>query len=792
MEDYIVNVQKAKPVWGHDLIREYNQFLGFHTCLKYNGAAEILIAARSYYRLYINGEMTASGPARTAEHFCRVDEISVNLTGETHIAVEVVALNKPEKYCNDCTMEPGLFLCEVIDEAGRVLQATGEEGWTYTELTYRLSMVETMSHSRGILEAYELTPESFLWRTGKISGNVPILLAEKVSLLKRHTGYPTYKAVEMDCLTGITDIITDESVQVPFSYSLASWFNASWYAMIPQENRFVEQLLKERDSVFTGHMKKFDYDQMEIMPGIHPAACIYERRISELGFIDFTVTVEKNCVIDLINTDHRSLYGEIHGNSYVTRYSLTPGNYHLTTFEPKLTRYIKMIFRTEGAVRFTRPILLQYTKPEESENYFACSDGDLNRIYDGAKRTLRLNSLDIYMDCPQRERGGWLCDSQFNGSASWMLFGDLSVERDFIENFLLTDAKQYWKGFFPEVYPGVHKDPHEVGIPNWSFWLMTELYDYYCRSGDRAFVDRYSARVEDFVEGMLSLRGESGLLENITGGFVDWSLSNQSYALEPISVPNNCLAVCVLERLGELYGREGWLEAGARMRNIIEEMDRNQLPVKLGSAGDAAVYENGSLRRGTCRTEAGMALELWCGFHQQDKAYIQQFVNALGTAPEYRPNPNVGRANLFIGLMIRFEVLSRLGRTQQLIKELKDVYLQELRDGSGTFFENIHALSGCHAFNSEAGALIANDVLGLGQPLQSTKSVRISPHPGRLRWANGTARTCDGVIIIEWGSEPDDHRLDIRLLVPEGWKYEFDRPFELFGWTININGESLC
>lgn len=136
-----------------------------------------------------------------------------------------------------------------------------------------------------------------------------------------------------------------------------------------------------------------------------------------------------------------------------------------------------------------------------------------------------------------------------------------------------------------------------------------------------------------------------------------------------------------------------------------------------------------------------MALELWSGFHLENKVYIQQFVNALGPCPEYRPNPNVGRTNMFIGMMIRFEVLARLGRSEQLIRELKDVYLQELRDGSGTLFENVHALSGCHAFNGEAGALIVNQVLGLGQPLQLTKTVTICPHPARLRWAVGTAET---------------------------------------------------
>lgn len=824
-------VTAARPVWGEHLSNEFNQFLGFHTRITYDGPVRLAIAARSYYRLYIDGKFVCSGPARTAEHYCRVDEIHADLSGTSDIAIEVAAISKPEKYCNDCTMEPGLLLCEITNESGNVLSATGDtscsqmdllsetqdvqqerseengrrdvsektEGeitgtsWSYTELSYRRSLAELMSHSRGVLEYYDLTPQSYDWMYGKgpeDSWRNPAVLEEKVQLLERHTPYPTYQRIPMDALTGLGDIIGPEnSGNAEPEMSIARFMNPSYFAILPEENCFTDQLKREKTIAFSGTIRRPGGGQIVIAPGEHPVSLVWERRESELGFIDFDITVREECTVDIINSDHRSMYGLIRGNTYASRYHLQPGTYHLTTFEPKLTRYIKMILRTSGEVQLSQPVLLEYTYPDDHRNYFSCSDGDLNRIYDGARRTLRLNSLDIYMDCPQRERGGWLCDSQFNGPGSWMMFGDLSVERDFIENFMLTDPDVCWKGFFPEVYPGVHRTPEDVGIRNWSFWLITELYDYYHRSGDREFIDQCENRVDRFITGMLSLRGESGLIENLGSSFVDWSLSNQSFALEPISIPNNCLAVCLLERASELYGRQDWKEAADQMRSIIEALPLSK--ISFIPSGDAGIFENGQLRRGNCRTEAGMALELWCGFHLDDKSYIQKFVNALGTTPEYRPNPNVGRSNLFIGLMIRFEVLARLGRIEQLVKEWKDIYLQELRDGSGTFFENIHGLSGCHAFNSETGALIVNHVLGLGSPMQYNKTVVLNPHPARLRWANGTAYTPDGTIFMEWSSEPDDHKLDIRLQLPETWTYVFDRPFELSGWQVTINGQEI-
>ena len=83
-------VKKALPVWGATMKNKWNQFAGFYTKLEKPGEVTFRIAARSYYRLYVDGNMLASGPARTAEHYCRVDEIRTELKGQADIAVEVV------------------------------------------------------------------------------------------------------------------------------------------------------------------------------------------------------------------------------------------------------------------------------------------------------------------------------------------------------------------------------------------------------------------------------------------------------------------------------------------------------------------------------------------------------------------------------------------------------------------------------------------------------------------------------------------------------------------------------
>lgn len=800
--------KKAVPVWGKNLRNEYNQFLGFYTglTLKKDTKVKIAAAARSYYRMYVNGEVFASGPARTAKGYLRVDERELTLSGEVWIAVEVLALDKPEKYSNDCTLEPGLFICE-ITAGEEVLSATGDGTWQYKELLYRRSLVETMSHSRGIVEVYDLDEHSMDWISGRDGihgedyiqegnepGKTPAPVTDPVKWLERRAPYPSCRKIGIDTLLRLSDV--EQGTEGMGSVTaVAAMFNQKWYSLIPEENKFIEKLAAENEAPFTGTYEEgIRYDaenrtaKYRITPGNAPAAAIFRIPGSELGFLQLHVEVQEDSVVDLINSDHLDKGGELRADSYSTRYYLKKGSYCLTTFEPKLTRFVKIVLRTKKEAVISSPVLLDYSYPDHSQNWFECSDGELNLIYEAARRTLRLNTLDIFMDCPQRERGGWLCDSHFTAAAAWQIFGDLSVEKDFIENFMLTDPDVLWNSFFPEVYPGSHRGEEEIGISSWSFWLMTELYDFAGRSGDRGFIERCRPRVERFINGVLSLRGESGLLENLPNLFVDWSISNKPFNLYPISLPNNCLAVYMLEEMAELYGVAEWSEAAVGMRKKITDAGCGF--DLFAPCGDAARYENGRLIQEGCMTESGCALELFSNFWTDHKEYVHDFVKTMGTCPEERANPNIGKSNLFIGLMIRFAVLSRLGKTDVLVRELKDVYMPQILLGSGTLFENISETSGCHGFNAYAGALIVNDVLGLGQPMKESKTVRICPHPGTLDWACGTADTGDGKIQFSWSADRDGHVLNMKLNMPEGWKPLFEIPFELYGWTLRLNGNA--
>lgn len=787
---YIWN--KALPVWLTGKEKEEGRFAAFYSKICYTGTVSLAISARSVYRLYVNGKMVVHGPARCTHGYARIDTLRMDVAGETHIAIEVAAYTNPLMYSNDSTLEPGMLICEIQDAEGNILACTGSDFWVTTQ-TGRRANVEYMSHSRGVMEVYDLTPGTLAWRQGiSDAWAEPEVVPEIIRWLPRRSPYATYRPISFDTVQSVGDVCALQGAKGTNTQQLAELLFREYYASLPKENRIQQLLLQEGDAPFTGSFSLFSKNgkPLSITPGEKPAFLMFGMEHSEVGFIHIEISIEEQCILDVISSDHLEPNGALAGNTYAVRYCLAPGQYDLTTFEPKLVRYMKCIFRTKGEVRVSYPELYDYTYPDARNTFFSCSDGDLNAIYAGARRTLRLNTMDIFMDCPERERGGWLCDSYFTAKAAWQMFGDASVEKDFLENFLLTDGRLKWNGFFPEVYPANKRNPSEVGITDWSFFLAAQLCDYVCRTGDRDFALEHKDRITLFVDGLLSLRGESGLLENLTASFVDWSISNTSACLSPISVPVNAVAIRALKELADLYEQPQWAKAAEEMQGVIDNMDANN-SLFAGERGDRAEVKNGVLQRGEIVTESGIAFELWGGLHSGDQAYISRFVNSMGCAPKNRPDPNVGKANNFIGLIIRQEILAGLDRTEELVNELKALYLPELRDGSGTFFEGYSDTSGCHGANAIAGALLTQKVLGLGCPCASCKTVLVSPNPCGLKWAQGSADTSDGPIFLRWSADEDTHTMHILLTLPEGWSADVHLPFALTGWTVTLNGKSL-
>lgn len=760
----------------------------YHTFRCEKTEAVVSIAARNFYRLYLNGKMVMHGPARTAHGYARVDRVDIGkylCKGENHIAVEVIVYGPDfyKGYSNDCTLEPGMLAVEM--RAGEnVLSATGRDAWQACRLNGRFPRAERVSHSRECSEVVRIEPDRDEWRMGRNAEFVPAIMQDaELVYLKRCAPLPTLERHSAKDMIGFGGCRLDPELEIlPEFWNRDSFNPEGYYDALPVHAVRECRQTVEDDECNPVWVRREDGDIR--ITGEADKYIAFDLGENCVGFPAIELTVERAGVVDILHTESLELDGSFaYPHNIVTRLYVPAGRVSFTAMEPCIARYMKLYLRGTGDVALHDLAMVEYTTPDEHRSAFLCSDGEINRLYQAAKKTLVLNTMDIFMDCPDRERGGWLCDSLWTARAAAMMLSDARVERDFLENFLLTPAEGMSNAFFPDVFPGNKADfPNDTGISTWSFWLMCELCEYVRRTGDTAFAMDHARRVEAFVNGSGRFIGESGLIENLEGVFIDWSLSNRMEYQGDVSTPVNALYAFMLCELGEVYRRADWIARGEKMRSILRGMIAEITPgglKKVKTFPDGwRKNADGSLSPCGSVSESGMATALWSGLFtvQEAPELMRNVRDSMGPAPRFPSDPNIGKSGLFIGLCIRLDMLCRMGMHGQMMEDMKAIYLPQLKEGPGTLWEHsvIDSSSRCHGFNGHAGVHLMRDVLGMGMPVRKEDGkteIEIAPHLCGLRWARGSMELPEGRMAVDWKYDEESFVLNVHL--PAGKQDDF-------------------
>ena len=195
--------RSAKPIWPAGRHEEMNLSVGFTASIAspVGGRTLLRIAATSIYRVRVNGQFVACGPARGPHGFYRVDEwdITGKLTNrENVVAIEVAGYNSNSYYLLD---QPS-FLQAELTNGDRVLASTAGEGAQFAAgvLDYRVQRVQRYSFQRPFVEVYRLAPGFDHWQREVSSPLTPVKTAVQAEkkLLPRRVLYPTFTVQRPD------------------------------------------------------------------------------------------------------------------------------------------------------------------------------------------------------------------------------------------------------------------------------------------------------------------------------------------------------------------------------------------------------------------------------------------------------------------------------------------------------------------------------------------------------------------------------------------------------------------
>ncbi len=698
----------ARPVFAQGLDGMMNVTLMLKASAP--GVCDAVFAAAGHcdYQIFVNGKFVFWGPARAGRDFYRIDRIPVGkyLTEKENDVT--VFLYSYACHSYEYLDSPGFFCAELLcgDE---VLIPTGGDGWKTYAYPEKVREVQRYSFQRTFAEYYDFSSMTGdrLSATGR--EEVQVKLCENKNFITREAALPDFPRVPFASFPASGRVervipekyyrdraVTDcpdngvagfKAEEIPFSICR----HAEELSLLPHDRENLSlPYLAEKDSYITASL-----------------SC------EKTGFINISVNCVTDCLLYL-------LFDELLDGEKVnfTRldclnavvYKLRGGErYDLLTAEPYSLRYLNIV--TWGGDAEITECGIVCTELSESEIIKELdgtkADGQIVEIYRAAVESFRQNTLDIFMDCPSRERAGWLCDSFFTSRVERLLTGKSRVEHSFLADFVMTDNFPYLpSGMLPMCYPADHNDG--VFIPNWALWFVLELSEYEKRTGDREFVDGVRDRVYGLLSYFKKYENADGLPEKLDGWvFVEWSESNT--LVQDINYPTAMLLYKVKKEAAALYGDSELAEEAERLRTVIRERSRMGL-----FFCDNSVYgEDGvPVLSGKC-TECCQYYAFYTGVADADtdRELFEILMRDFG--PERRKNNkwgNIAFANAFVGNYLRLELMCQSGRMAELEENIRG-YFGYMARRTGTLWEHEGDFASCnHGFASHV--LVWLDALG--------------------------------------------------------------------------------
>ena len=422
------------------------------------------------------------------------------------------------------------------------------------------------------------------------------------------------------------------------------------------------------------------------------------------GFLSFEIDAQKEgeliAFFEEICPDGKWIFRRP-GNNDFTYVKYPKGKSRVTLNEPFTMKLLRLV-HPDGCQISPSLIGLENNKAECVQ---ISGDERLVRVFEAARNTFMQNAVDIFMDCPGRERAGWLCDSYFTAIAERFFTGKNTIERSFLENFILAKTPELSDGMLPMCFPAEHTNGRY--IPNWAMWFVIELWDRKNRCGDTELVSLAKEKVLGILRFFDKYKNEYGLLEDLESWvFIEWSICNDDEYTCGVNYPSNMLYAFMLDTIADLYGYDELRKEAENIRKCIVELAFNGKFFV-----DNSIRVNGELKK--CENHLSETCQYYALFMGIDttKKFKEMMLKEFGPL-RTDAYPEVGRSNMFIGNYLRFFWLLSIGERERTLCECLE-YFDKMASLTGTLWEHDRASASCnHGFASVAAHVIAAALFG--------------------------------------------------------------------------------
>ncbi len=681
-------------VWGKNKSTK-NTTLGFSLSFPQPCNFSLKLCAATVFQVFVDGVLQGFGPNRTAKDYARLSTYQLNgkhlVVKVHHHGINSYAYIKQNPF----------FAAEIKTFGGQLYSS---QDFDCFHLNDRVQKVARYSYQRGFSEVYSLdhNPKNFLLGEA-LYQKVELIQVELPSLLESGMSYPR--------LDKLSPVLLEEGIVSARVDEVEKW-RPNFISLVGEKlegyqcKDWEENPLDEIATLTC--LKTFRPSRLSYR--------IFDFTRSVTGFFSLNIETSKSGPVYLLfdelmsinnNNKCREIDYQRNNTNNILKWTLNkPNKYSVMTLEPYTARYIRIIAPSEAKIT-VKMILLENSEIEKTK--FLTDDRELNLIFEAAKNTLAQNAIDILMDCPSRERAGWLADSYFSSTAELYLTGSNKVEHAFLENFTLSKNETLPKGMIPMVYPS--DDYDGVFIPNWSLWYILELAKYARLHKNDNIIVRSLEKVRGILDYFSTFENEFGLLEDLESWvFVEWSSANNLEHTRGVNIPTNALYAKALVDASELLADDLLLQKAKVIQKNIK---------KIGFDGyffvDNLVRNiDGHLIKSSNYTEVCQYYLFWtdCINSEEYPRLYLTLINKLGPN-RTNEHQHIEKPNMMYGIYMRLDLLLRENKRAQLLNECKHYFLS-MAETTNTLWENNLPTASCnHAFASYSVRWIIFGLSGL-------------------------------------------------------------------------------
>ncbi len=683
--------KKAKPIWIQTKPQEYNLNVGFQAVLSGMPPSQkitLQVTAVSFYRVHFGGNFVGYGPARAAHGHARIDEWDLTPFLENKDQVLAIEVYAPQVNSYYSTDESGFLLAEVIS-GSKVLCYTGlnEGGFQALRIRDRIQRVHRYSFQRAFCESYSLKPASRDWMINPQSrdSKAEIVAQKPRKLLPRSIAYPDFSIIHPseEIASGKVQINRKRKEPAKDRYIVN---------IGPKFKGYLDQTIKVRPALDWENLVMVPQSETKIPFNVSDSISLkknyrlYKFERNSTGFLKLRIQCRQKSSLRLAFDEileKGSLRIQRNSTLNLISLELSPGEYEFESIEPYTLQYLSVAV-LEGEVTIQGLGIREYAYPVPFPSFVQKrKKSPIQVIYQAALETYRQNTVDLMMDCPSRERAGWLCDSYFTAQVEYRLFRKNIQERHFLENYLHAPQLPHLpKGMVPMCYPADHNDGNF--IPQWALWLVVELLEYQKRTKDKALIRAFESKIARLLRYFKSYENKEGLLENLPGwNFVEWSKANELVA--GVNYPTNMLYCAALEAAAQLWKKPELYKKASTLKSVIIKKSFTD-----GYFHDQAIRNpEGGLILQPSTTEV---CQYYAFFFKITTPQEQPLLwkTLVKKCPITRDStqvlPTLFPANSLMGYYMRISLLSDHGYRKELRKDLLD-YFFPMAQKTGTLWE---------------------------------------------------------------------------------------------------------